>query len=59
MYHRLAMHIHQPPSDVFELSKRVSVTGAVDSGSETYKLKPIHIPIRLDELVDIPIYHPF
>ena len=24
-----------------------------------YKLEPIHIPMRLDELGDVPIDHPF
>ena len=35
----------------------VSLTG---SGMvETYQLKPIRFPMRLDELVDIPTDHPF
>ena len=32
------------------------VTSAV--GVEPYKLEPIHIPIGLDELIDVPIFHP-
>jgi len=27
-------------------------------GVEPYKLEPIHIPITLGELIDVPIFHP-
>ena len=31
----------------------------VGAWSKPYKLKPVHIPMGLDKLVDIPVYHPF
>jgi len=60
MYHPFAVHIHQPPGDTFELSRVISsVTGVVSAGVRPYKFKPIRIPMRPDELGDIPIDHPF
>ena len=61
MYHHLAMHIYQPSSDISELSKEMisSATGAIYSRTESYKLKTVRVPMRLDELGDIPIGHPF
>jgi hypothetical protein len=59
VYHCLAMHVYQSISDAFELLEGVSATGAVGGGSETYKLKPVYNPMRLDELIDVPVYHPF
>jgi len=61
MYHRLTMHIFQPPCDVFELSEVTVHQRWLWSvpGVRTYKLKPICISMCLDELIDVPIYHPF
>jgi len=60
MYHSLAVHIHQPLGDAFELSRVISSEmGGVSAGVRTYKFKPVCIPMGLDELGDIPIDHPF
>ena len=59
VYHSLAMHVYQSISDAFELLEGISATGAVGGGNETYKLKPVYIPMRLDELINVPAYHPF
>ena len=61
MYHRLTMHIFQTSSNVFKLLEEMisSVTGAIYSRTETYRLKTVRIPVRLDELGDISISHPF
>lgn len=59
MYDSLAMHIYQPSSDVLELSIGRGCEHQVWSlVGGTYKLKPIHVPIVLDELIDIPTIHP-
>jgi len=60
MYHPLAVHIQQSTGNIFKLSGEISsVTGGVNGGSRPYKLEPIHIPMCLNELLDIPIDHPF
>jgi len=60
MYHPLAVHIQQPLGDAFELSRAISsATGGVSVGVRPYELKPVHVPMCLDELYDIPIDHPF
>ena len=60
MYYRPIVHIHQSSSDVPELSIVGGYEREVQSAVEaTYKLKPIHVLVGLDELVDIPIIHPF
>ena len=54
------MHIQQPLSNTLELLRVISsVTSVVSGRSGTYKFEPIRIPMRLDELGDIPIDHPF
>jgi len=54
------MHISQSPGDVFELSGVISsVTDGLSIGINPYKLEPIHIPMRLDELINVPIDHQF
>ena len=60
MYHPLAVHIHQPPGNTFELSGDF-ISDGWDQWWEyrPYKLKPIRIPMCLDKLGDIPIDHPF
>ena len=35
------------------------MTGAVNSRKKPHKLKPIHISMRLDKLVDVSVGHPF
>ena len=60
VYHCLAMHIYQPPGDIFELSRVISsATDGLSVGIKPYKLEPIHIPMHLDELINVPIDHPF
>ena len=60
MYHPLAVHIQQSPGNSFELPGTISsVTNGVNCGKKTHKLEPIRIPMCPDELVDIPIGHPF
>ena len=34
MHHSLVVHVYEPPSDIFELSGRSSVKGAVSGRSE-------------------------
>ena len=60
MYHHLTVHIRQSSSNVCKLSEETisSVTGAIYSRTESYKLKSVCIPMRLDEFVDISIIHP-
>ena len=58
MYHRLTVHIYQPISNVFELSEGLSVTCMVSNRCKTYKIEPIRVPMRLDKLVDVPVFHP-
>jgi len=60
MYHPLAVYVYQSPGRVFELLGAISsAMGAVDSRKKPYRLKPIHIPMRLDKLIDVSIGHPF
>ena len=58
MYHRLAVHIYQSPSDIFELSEEIINSGQSVVEVEAYKFNPISIPASLDKLVDVPIFHP-
>ena len=55
MCHLLMVQILQPLGGILELSEGTSVTGRVIEGSQPYKLKPVHIPMRLSELGDCPI----
>jgi len=62
VYHPLAVHIHQSLNNTFELQR--SGTGhQCRAGStvrtKTYKFEPIRILVYLDELIDVPIGHPF
>jgi len=60
MYHPLAVHIQQSPGDSFQLSGEISsVTVGLVVGVRPYKFKSIHVPMCLNELVDIPVDHPF
>ena len=61
MYHDLTVHIYQSPSDISKLSEEMisSVTGAIYSRTESYKLKTVRVPMPLDEFGDIPVGHPF
>jgi len=60
MYHPFTVYIQQSTGNVFELSGEISsVTIRVNGGSKPYKLEPIHIPMCLNEFIDIPIDHPF
>ena len=59
MYHRLTVHVYQPLGDIFELSEaKISGCRGQAPEAEPYKLKPIHILVSLDKLVDVPIYRP-
>ena len=61
MYHHLTVHIYQSSSDVSKLLEEMisSVTGIIYSRTEPHKLKTVRIPVRVDELGDISIGHPF
>ena len=39
MYHFLAVHVYQPPSDIFELSGGLLVMMAVDGGGKTIQAR--------------------
>ena len=61
MHHPLSVHICQSPGNALELSELNYHQDERDDRQwalETYELEPIHIPMRFDELVDIPIVHP-
>ena len=45
-------------SDVLELLEGTSVVGVINKRIKPYKLKPIHITMRPDELVDVPNPYP-
>ena len=55
--HRLTVHVYQPPSDVFELSEGYWLRPR-SARARSYELEPIRIPMGLDELIDVPVYHP-
>ena len=60
MYHPLSVHVQQSLGNAFELSGAISsVTVGSAVGVRPYKFEPVHIPMCLDEFVDIPVDHPF
>ena len=62
VYHFLIMHVYQPPSNVFELlGGIISEEYSWQWGKpeiKPYKFEPIDVPMGLDKLVDVPIFHP-
>ena len=59
MYHFLAVHVRQPPGDIFELLGRSRVRGAIDGENEAYKFEQIDVHVGPDEFGEISMFHPF
>ena len=61
MNHPLVVQIYQSLGNILKLSSQGVIVISDERNKQKpkpYKLKPIHIPVLLDVLVDVFIYHP-
>ena len=58
MYNSLIVHVYQSPGNVRKLIETAISDTCSKLSVESYELKPIYIPMRLDKPVDISVCHP-